>query len=565
VLSGGSILAMEKTCKKCGLKFIITDIDLAFLDKIAPVFNGKKEQIPPPNLCPDCRTQRRLSYRNEHFLYKRKCDLTGKEIVSQFAQDKPHKVYDQETWWSDKWDAMEYGQDFDFNRPFFEQFQELLLKTPLISNTVVNSVNCEYNSFCVDSKDCYLCSRVGNDEKCFYSALPIKSYKCFDCLIIFESQKCFECINCYNCYNCKYSEQSKTCSDCYLCFDCIGCKNCFGCVGLRNAEYYFFNKKYLKEEYEKLVKENWTGSHSKIQELIKKYEEHKSTFPVRHVFMLNAENATGDFITNSKDVHNSFGIEESETIIDSWGTEYSKDISNSNFIYYGEKCYENISNSQSTNILFTFTVLKGVHDVMYSIQCFNNTHDCFGCVSLKQKKYCILNKQYTKSEYEDMLPRIIEHMRTTGEWGEFFPMKLSPFGYNETLANDYFPCNKEDAIASGANWYDEKHVKDSEKSYEIPDNINDVDDEITKHTLKCEKSGKPYKIVNQELEFYRENLIPIPRLCPYERYRRRLNKRNPHKLWDRKCNKCGNNIKTSYSPERPEKVYCEKCYLETVY
>jgi hypothetical protein len=37
-------------------------------------------------------------------------------------------VYCHECWWSDKWDAIKYGQKFDFNRPFFDQFQELLQK-----------------------------------------------------------------------------------------------------------------------------------------------------------------------------------------------------------------------------------------------------------------------------------------------------------------------------------------------------------------------------------------------------------------------------------------------------
>ena len=30
-------------------------------------------------------------------------------------------------------------------------------------------------------------------------------------------------------------------------------------------------------------------------------------------------------------------------------------------------------------------------------------------------------------------------MMITGEWGEFFPSSLSPFGYNETVAQEYFP------------------------------------------------------------------------------------------------------------------------------
>ena len=30
-------------------------------------------------------------------------------------------------------------------------------------------------------------------------------------------------------------------------------------------------------------------------------------------------------------------------------------------------------------------------------------------------------------------------MKKTGEWGEFFPSSISPFGYNETVAMEYYP------------------------------------------------------------------------------------------------------------------------------
>ncbi len=105
-----------KQCKKCDVSFEITDKDLEFYDKISPIFNGEKYSIPTPKLCPDCRQQRRLSFRNERKLYKRKCDATGKNIVSIYSPGKPYKVYNSDFWWSDSWDAMDYGKDFDFNK-----------------------------------------------------------------------------------------------------------------------------------------------------------------------------------------------------------------------------------------------------------------------------------------------------------------------------------------------------------------------------------------------------------------------------------------------------------------
>ena len=61
--------------------------------------------------------------------------------------------------------------------------------------------------------------------------------------------------------------------------------------------------------------------------------------------------------------------------------------------------------------------------------------------------------------------------------------------------------------------------------------------------------------------------IPIPRRCFYCRHEARLKRRNPFKLWHRKCMKlgCENEFETSYSPDRPEIIYCEKCYQQEVY
>ncbi|MBU0626695.1 hypothetical protein KKH82_04680 [Patescibacteria group bacterium] len=78
--------------------------------------------------------------------------------------------------------------------------------------------------------------------------------------------------------------------------------------------------------------------------------------------------------------------------------------------------------------------------------CCRNIKDCFGCISLNNAQYCILNKQYTKVEYETLVPKIIEHMTKTEERGEFFPSSISPFGYNETVASEYYHLTKEEAI-----------------------------------------------------------------------------------------------------------------------
>ena len=193
----------------------------------------------------------------------------------------------------------------------------------------------------------------------------------------------------------------------------------------------------------------------------------------------------------------------------------------------------------------------------------------FGCVSLNHGNYCILNKQYTKDDYEILVPRIIEHMRTTGEWGQHFPSRYLPFGYNETVAQEYFPLTRTQAIESGYSWRDaEEDVPQVERiisADQVPDSIDDVPDDILQWAITCQASGRPFKIIKQELAFCRSMRFPIPRSHPDERHRRRMALRNPRKLWSRQCAKCQKDIQTTYAPDRPEIVYCEECYLKEVY
>jgi hypothetical protein len=140
-------LVETRKCRHCSAEFPITDQDLEFYEKVSPVFAGVKYSIPAPTLCPDCRQQRRLSFRNERKLYKRKCDATGRDIISIYSPEKPFKVYHQDEWWSDKWDPLSYGTDFDFGRPFFEQFGELMREVPVMSVIVMNNSNADYGNY----------------------------------------------------------------------------------------------------------------------------------------------------------------------------------------------------------------------------------------------------------------------------------------------------------------------------------------------------------------------------------------------------------------------------------
>jgi hypothetical protein len=303
-------------------------------------------------------------------------------------------------------------------------------------------------------------------------------------------------------------------------------------------------------------------------------------------------NSTGENIFESKNIKECFHVNKSENCaycVD------DSDIKDSYDVYeaaFNCELQYDCHGCNRTSISKWSSVSYDSHNLFYSDICYNS-NNLFACIGLRSKSYCILNKQYTKEQYEELLPKIIKHMNDMPyidskgriyKYGEFFPPELSPFTYNETIAQEYFPLTKEEAIAQGYKWKEkeERNYQIDIKNEEIPDNIKEVKEDIIGKVIECEHQGKcneqcteAFKIIPDELKFYQRMNLPLPHLCPNCRHYNRLKQRNPLKLWHRSCmcdkdthdhkGKCPNEFETSYSPERPEIVYCEKCYNREIY
>ncbi|HXF44284.1 MAG TPA: hypothetical protein VNK70_02350 [Candidatus Paceibacterota bacterium] len=573
-----------KTCQNCKQSFKIEADDFNFYEKI---------NVPPPTWCPNCRAQRRLIFRNERTLYRRKCDLCGKDIISIFHKDSPQTVYCQPCWWSDKWDPTSYSRDYDFSRPFFEQFLELYRKVPLpaLSTFYTTLVNSEYVNQAGYMKNCYLLFDSDYDENCAYGTEVEHSHDCFDCLMINGCSLAYECVNCQKCYEIFYSMDCDNSHHVWFSRDLIGCSYCFGCTNLRNKQYHIFNKPYSKEEYEREIKRLSPNSKEKVLEMKEKVEEFFLTFPRKYIRGRQNTNVSGDYIHHSKEVFNSYIVTEAQNckycmwlivkpIKDCW--DYAGFGNNAQNMYENMNCGQDVS-----DISFSSFVFISSSRIKYSIFCYSS-QDLFGCVGLRRKSYYIFNKEYSKEDYEKLVPQIIEHMNkmpyTDGKgrvykYGEFFPPDLSPFAYNETTAIEYFPLTETEVLENGYSW------KETEKrDYKV----TTVGPEL-EWVIGCEHGGKcnhncttAFKLIPQELQFYKRMNIPLPQLCHNCRHHERLGQRNIFKLSHRRCqcagasseNKvyqnnhshfhgaehCPNEFETSYSPDRKEIVYCEQCY-----
>lgn len=444
-------MAQTKICKITGEQFTIRDEDLEFYDQISPVFDGEKFTIPPPTICPRERERRRLAYRNERKLYRRKSSLSGTPLISFFDENAPYKVFTREEWWSDTWDPLNYGQDFDFSRYFFEQFYELQLavpRPPLVNNKAENS---DYCNFSDGNKNCYLLTTANYNKDSYYGFFVVNCTDAVDCVYCVDSELIYDCADCNKCYNLNSSQNCENCTDSEFLFNCRGVKDCIMCVNLANKEEYFvLNNKCSKGDFEKIRAAIKTHPDYK-QQLLTQFANLKYQFPVKALNLRSCENCIGDDLLNSKNIYTGFAVHNSENcayIQDGLVASNCYDIC---FFNGAQWCYE------STSLMgygYRFTIYcRDSTDLFYCDNCYS-CKNCFGCIGLRGKQYCILNKQYSKEDFDKLSLTIIEHMRKTDEWGEFFPIKYSLFAYNETMACDVFPLTKEEAIKKDYKWKD---------------------------------------------------------------------------------------------------------------
>ena len=503
-------------------------------------------------------------------------------MFSTYAPESPYVIYCKDCWFSDAWNALDYGVDYDWNKSFFEQFEELKLRVPRVATMHVKmNTNSEYANFLGEAKNAYLAYSIVRSENIMYSRVVDDSLDCLDCLDVQHGELCYESIQSNNLNRTKHIYSCTDCISSEFLFDCVNCKDCFMSSNLHGKQHVFRNQQLSKEDYQKQIQQIDFGSYRQMQNLYREYIGMMGSSIHKYADMLKCTDCTGDNLMASKNTHVSFDVYDSENC------KYSDrliGLKDSHDIYaaaLGELHYDGMAVTYGGSNTKFVLIGDDMRDSCYIDYCLHSSN-LFGCISLKKSSYCILNKRYTKDEYEKLVPQIIEHMNTMPytdpggrvyRFGEFF--QPYQYAYNETLAMEDEPLTKEQVLAKGYRWRDQD-VRDYKITLpfgDLPDHIKDVDDSILNQIIACEHQGScnemcttAFKITPQELQFYKHVVVPIPRLCPNCRHYARLKIRNPHKLWHRKCmhEGCTNEFETSYAPNRPETIYCEQCYQREV-
>lgn len=588
--------AQIQTCQNCKKQFTCGPEDFSLYEKI---------KVPPPTWCPDCRLMRKMTWRNERSLYKRKCGACGKLVISIYPAEADFPVYCQSCWWGDSWDPMSYGTAYDFSRPFMAQFADLLKRVPSMALFNTTPTNSDYVNYMSGARNCYLLFGGRESEGVLYSNRIYMCKDTVDCYTNTRTELCYQCVQCENSYGLKYCQYCDACTDSAFLFDCRNCQNCFGCANLRGKQYYFLNQPCTKEEYIQKLKQVNLGSYASLQEWQNKFTPIRAAALRKYAQFIKTTNCTGDNLKNAKNCKECFDFSGDDYENCAYSHYIAIGLKDSSDVYglsRGELLYESLAlgfESTENAHYVCSQLIKGSSDIYYCYNC-TGSQNLFGCIGLRGKQYCILNKQYSKEEYVALMAKIIEHMNAMPHrdrqgreyrYGEFFPVEMSPFAYNETIAQEYFPLTRDQILEQGYRWKEPetKNYQPTILPKDLPDYISNVGDDILNHIIGCEHGGKcahqcvtAFKIIPAELALYRKVGLPLPRLCPNCRHYERLTLRNPLKLWHRQCqcsgaasdgatyqnaaahfhdtNHCPNKFETSYAPNRPEIVYCEQCY-----
>lgn len=560
-----------RTCQNCKTEFTIEPEDFAFYEKI---------KVSPPTFCPGCRRQRRLATFNLFYLYKRSCDLCKKEVVSMYAPDAPYRVYCPQCWWSDNWDPFKYGRDYDFSRPFFQQWAQLLHEVPLLglSLDLQTTKYSPHNNHAGWLKNCYLLFHADNNEDCAYGFFLLHSKSMLDCSLVHTCELCYDALNTHKSNRCIGSRKQVTESiDCVFVRDCRGCQNCFASANLRNKKYYIFNKPHSKEDYFREIKKWDLGSFKTYQEVKKLAEEHWKKFPPKPQYDEMSINSTGNYVFQSKNCKECFEVgsaEDCKWMFMTYGPPIKDcyDISTfgDNLTLSYDSC---VVGGDASNIKFCQESGLGLYDAQYCKTSLGGSHH-FGCVSAKKGNHIILNKPHSEEDFNRLREKIVEHMNTMPytdkkgrvyTYGEFFPTELSPFAYNETIAQNFFPFSQKEIQDQGYTWREaqKREYKVSKQADELPDHIKDITDEVLQEVIGCKKCGRGFKIIPQELTFLRQMNLPLPRECPFCRIDEKF------QLWvknlrilKRTCSKCGSEFETSYPEDEVAYILCKPCYQE---
>ncbi len=300
------------------------------------------------------------------------------------------------------------------SQPFFQELQRLIFSQPKPETEVVASENCVFADHVFNSKNlsyCFDTSASSDATYLFDSHLVTKSS---DCDYAVESESCYECIDVYKCFNCFYVQKADNVRDTMYGYDLSNCHDVFGCVNLANKSYCIFNRQLTKEAYESIIESYKALPPQKILALL---EELSLKYPItQSAAERNVNSPFGNHVYDCKNCYMCFDTGRSEDCLYLSDCGDNKQSIDMTYAYKGcDMSYQVIDSVRLHNCNFILNS-ENCQDSSYLINC-KGVKNSLGCIGLQYKEYCILNRQFSKDEYEKIASQIKKSLtESNNQW-----------------------------------------------------------------------------------------------------------------------------------------------------
>lgn len=539
------------TCKETGTFWTLTE--------------GEKDlyhalHLPIPTLGPIARLRRLAASVGGFDLFRR-----GKEQhVSMYDPESPAQLITNAEWHGNTFDPLAYGQQYDPRRSFFEQWHELSLRVPrsyLIQDP--ESENSPWGIYDLFVKNSYFTYANLECEQALYSDISVQCKHIVDCTSCVRCEVCYETVQCFDSSHLSFCERCEGCLNLWFCLGCRNCHDCFGCTNLRGKSFCWLNEQLTEQEYRERLAQADLRDHRALEQWQERIQPLWGEAVRSAGRNYQSEESFGDDLASCKQVKG-ISILEGQRLYNVFAGARSTDcvdllpcnsLERSASCIYSGNGYENHACSLSWECV----------DVAYS-ELLTACEHCFGCIGLRHKQFCILNKQYSEEEYW----RVVDHLKTDmlkrGEYGEYFPYTTTLFAYNTSHADAAFPLSKQEALTLGARWYD--FVQESSNTIlsveELPTRLDAKQLSADTHFYRCPVSQRPFRFVQPEWDFHQEKQLALARLHPTVRRKQRFAQLQPLYLTERTCGRCQKEIFARYPLSHKGPVWCETCYEKYV-
>ncbi len=447
-------------------------------------------------------------------------------------------------------------REYDFSKKFFLNYKEFFQSIELPALMIQSDVeNANYADSINSSKNVYLSFIVVmNCENVLYSYYIKHNWKnVLNSVMVWDS-----CENIYFCswiihsFNIFYSRYIYNSSNTWFSRNLVWCSECIFCENLENKSYCINNQELEKSEY-----------FTRKEQILKQKKEFINWYKNSNTRWMNrwSEKVLWNFVLFSENIQNGYfvnKVKNGKNLIISWGNEDFENMYDTFCCWWISDFYWVFASWRLNENIYCSWNIEKSSNIFYSYFC-NDCSFCLGCIWLKNKSFCILNKQYSKEEWHEMANKIFAQMDENGTLWEFFPWDLNPFYFNDTMAyfiDDSF--TKEEVEKEGFMWRDEKVKVDIPERAEVvyaknPPVLSDIlrntppacsslppqsrgtqggvlsdyqgfdknwnwkiNPEILKKVI-VDKDGNYYKIVPMEYDFLVKYELPLPEIHWLER------------------------------------------------